>query len=182
MYRVFNNFDAFPPPYANPPAGLTPGDYEVSYGTSYYDSTYVPADKDGTGAMMEYYDKRCLPIFPFDNKFSCAFVSLGNKAYFLRYADRPPETPQCCQFSLKNHPPRVDFIKHLPYNAAESRHVGDSLQAYSYRVGVSSTSCSATPSTRRRRRTRSTPRQRRIATRNPSTSRACRPIRRTRRS
>ncbi|MCF4129925.1 hypothetical protein [Methylobacterium sp. SyP6R] len=135
MYRVFNNFDAFPPPYANPPAGLTPGDYEVSYGTSYYDSTYVPADKDGTGAMMEYYDKRCLPIFPFDNKFSCAFVSLGNKAYFLRYADRPPETPQCCQFSLKNHPPRVDFIKHLPYNAAESRHVGDSLQAYSYRVG-----------------------------------------------
>jgi hypothetical protein len=134
MYRVFQNYDKFPPPYASPPEGLTPSDYEVSRGATYYDSTYVPRDRDGRGAMMEHYEKRCLPIFPTSNHYTCSFVSLGNKAYFLRYDDRPPGTPQCCQFSLKNHPPRRDFIKHLPYNAQESAHVGNSLQAYSYVV------------------------------------------------
>lgn len=135
MYRVFNNYDKYPPPYDSPPQGLTSEDYQVSYGATYYDSTYIPADKDGTGAMMEHYEKFCLPIFPMANNFSCSFVSLGNKAYFLRYDDRPPGTPACCQFSLKNHPPRRDFIKHLPYNAEQSTHVGDSLQAYSREVG-----------------------------------------------
>jgi hypothetical protein len=135
MYRVFANYDKFPPPYASPPAGLTPDDYQVSYGASYYDSTYVPKDRDGEGAMMEYYDKYCLPIFPSANDFSCAFVSLGNKAYFLRYADRPAGTPECCKFSPKNHPPRRDFIKHLPYDAARSAHLGGAIQAYAREVG-----------------------------------------------
>jgi hypothetical protein len=135
MYRVFNNYDKYPPPYASPPAGLTPADYQVSYGASYYDSTFVPPDKDGTGAMMEHYEKFCLPIFPMANNFTCSFVSLGNKAYFLRYEDRPAGTPACCQFSLHNHPPRRDFIKHLPYNAQQSTHVGGTLQAYSREVG-----------------------------------------------
>ena len=130
MYRVFNNFETYPPPYASPPAGLTPDDYEVSHGASWYDSTYVPADGDGHGAMMEHYDKRCLPIFPGTNHYSCSFVSLGNKAWFLRYEDRPEGTPACCQFSLRNHPPRPDFIKHLPYNAEDSQHLGNTLQAY----------------------------------------------------
>jgi hypothetical protein len=67
------------------------------------------------------------------NNFTCSSVSLGNKAYFLRYEDRPSNTPQCCQFSLKNHPPRRDFIKHLPYNPKESSHVSNSLQAYLHR-------------------------------------------------
>lgn len=80
---------------------------------------------------MEFYEKRCLPIFPMSNHYTCAFVSLGNKAYFLRYDDRPPGTPRCCQFSLDNHPPRQDFIKHLPYSADESRHLGGVVQAYS---------------------------------------------------
>ncbi|TXI50909.1 MAG: hypothetical protein E6Q50_02820 [Lysobacter sp.] len=135
MYRVFKNYDQFPPPYASPPAGLTPDDYQVSYGATYYDSAYVPKDRDGEGAMMEYYDKYCLPIFPSANNFSCAFVSLGNKAYFLRYADRPAGTPQCCKFSPKNHPPRRDFIKHLPYDAARSAHLGGAIQAYAREVG-----------------------------------------------
>ncbi|UOD29598.1 hypothetical protein INH39_30125 [Massilia violaceinigra] len=130
MYRVFRNADRFPPPYASPPDGLTPSDYEVSHGATYYDANYRPRDGDGSGAMMEYYRKRCLPIFPMKNDFSCAFISLGNKAYFLRYADRPAGTPACCQFSLENHPPRRDFIKHLPYDAARSAHLGGSLQAY----------------------------------------------------
>lgn len=134
MYRVFNNYDRYPPPYDSPPEGLTPADYEVSHGTTYYDATYLPADEDGTGAMMEHYEERCLPIFPMSNHFTCSFVSLGNKAYFLRYEDRPEGTPACCQFSLQNHPPRRDFIKHLPYNAAESTHLNGSLQAYSMRV------------------------------------------------
>lgn len=133
MYRVFNNYDKFPPPYASPPQGLTPADYQASSGTSYYDSSYVPTDHDGTGAMMEHYDKFCLPIFPMANNFSCSFVSLGNKAYFLTYDDRPKSMPACCQFSLHNHPPLRDFIKHLPYNAAESAHLGGTIQAYSIR-------------------------------------------------
>lgn len=135
MYRVFNNYDRFPPPYASPPEGLTPADYQVSNGWTAYDSTYVPKDKDGSGAMMEHYEKFCLPIFPTSNNYTCSFVSLGNKAYFLRYDDRPPNTPQCCQFSLKNHPPRRDFIKHLPYSATDSARVGGTVQAYSMTPG-----------------------------------------------
>ncbi|AUH49805.1 hypothetical protein CXB49_02645 [Chromobacterium sp. ATCC 53434] len=135
MYRVFSGYDKYPPPYASPPKGLTPDDYEVSHGASYYDASYVPPDGDGSGAMMEHYDKRCLPIFPGSNHYSCSFVSLGNKAYFLTYDDRLPGMPQCCQFSLNNHPPRQDFIRHLPYNKAESSHLDNSLQAYSRLVG-----------------------------------------------
>lgn len=135
MYRVFNNYEQYPPPYASPPAGLTPADYQVSYGWTAYDDTYVPKDRDGRGAMMEHYEKFCLPIFPMANNFTCSFVSLGNKAYFLRYDDRPAGTPECCQFSLHNHPPRRDFIKHLPYNAKQSTHLDGSVQAYSRLVG-----------------------------------------------
>lgn len=135
MYRVFNKADQFPPPYSSPPAGLSSADYEVSYGASYYDDNYRPADGDGTGTMMEHYDKSCLPIFPIKNNFSCSFISLGNKAYFLRYADRPEGTPACCQFSLMNHAPRRDFIKHLVYDPARSAHLGASLQAYARFMG-----------------------------------------------
>lgn len=135
MYRVFANYERFPPPYASPPAGLTPADYQVSYGASYYDAGYAPANGDGHGAMMEYYDRYCLPIFPSANNFSCAFVSLGDAAYFLRYADRPKGTPACCRFSPKNHPPRRDFIKHLPYDAARSAHLGGMIQAYAREIG-----------------------------------------------
>ncbi len=132
MYRVFQNHDKHPPPYSSPPSTLTPEDYEVSYGATYYDSTYEA--QDGKGAIMEFYDKKCLPIFPMSNDFTCAFVSLGNRAYFLRYDDRPKDTPECCMFSENNHPPRRDFITHLPYNAAESQHENGRLQAYSIRV------------------------------------------------
>jgi hypothetical protein len=131
MYRVYNRYEEYPPPYASPPEHLTEGsDYETSHGVTYYDSTYVPADHDGTGAMMEYYEKRCLPIFPGENHYSCAFISLGNKAYFLNYGQDPANPPSCCQFSLDNHPPRRDFIKHLPYSAERSEHLNASLQAY----------------------------------------------------
>lgn len=55
MYRVMNNYEKNPPPYSNPPSTLTPADYTVSKGTSYYDTGYIPADGDGFGAMMEHY-------------------------------------------------------------------------------------------------------------------------------
>lgn len=134
MYRVFDGYQDKLPPWDNPPGGLVAGeDYEVSYGATYYDNTYVPADGDGTGAMMEHYERRCLPIFPIDSDFSCSFISLGNKAYFLTYQqDRPANMPACCLFSPYNHPPRPDFIKHLPYSPVDSQHVNDSLQAYRY--------------------------------------------------
>ncbi len=85
--------------------------------------------------MKEEYKDRCLPIFPMDNKFSCAFVSLGNKAYFL--ATPPPgrkDVPEFCFFSPKNHPPRTDFIAHLPYSADDSKRLSDTVQAYSMLV------------------------------------------------
>jgi hypothetical protein len=132
MYRVTQNYQKNPPPYSSPPSTLKPQDYTVSHGSSYYDTTYIPADGDGYGAMMEHYEKYCLPIFPIkDNNYSCSFVSLGNKAYFLTYPqDRPKNMPPCCLFSPMNHPPRQDFIKHLPYSPTRSGHLHGAVQAY----------------------------------------------------
>ena len=140
MYRVFANYAGALPPYAGAPKGLVPGrDYEVSYGATYYDSTWKSAGKgpDGEGAMMEHYEKRCLPIFPFtNNTFTCSFISLGNTAFFLTYPqDRPKGMPPVCLFSNFNHPPRRDFITHLPYSAADSAQLGAGAQAYSFWVG-----------------------------------------------
>ncbi len=134
MYRVYNNYVDNPPPYpGRPPADLKEGaDYEVSYGTTYYDSTWT--GESGTGAMMEKYDKRCLPIFPFDNTYSCAFISLGNTAYFLAGEGKPDWMPDVCLFSKFNHPPRKDFIKHLPYDAGDSARIGTGGQGYSFWV------------------------------------------------
>ena len=138
MYRVFGaNYAAYPPPYAGqPPAGLKPGtDYETSAGASYYDSTWTGAS--GAGAMMEYYDKRCLPIFPIDNRFTCAFISLGDVAYFVTYPqDRPAGMPPVCLFSPSNHAPRRDFVSHLPYSAGDSQRLGPGAQGYSFWVAV----------------------------------------------
>ncbi|WP_420235201.1 hypothetical protein ACN079_14025 [Pseudomonas sp. ABY48] len=132
MYRVMHNYEKNPPPYSNPPSTLTPADYTVSRGTSYYDTAYIPADGDGFGAMMEHYEQYCLPIFPIkNNNYTCSFVSLGNKAYFLTYPqDRPKDMPACCMFSPMNHPPRQDFIQHLPYSAERSQNLDGSVQAY----------------------------------------------------
>lgn len=134
MFRVFRGYERNLPPYADPPTGLEAGvDYEKTHGATYYDSTYRPQDGDGHGAMMEHYEKYCLPIFPIDSHFTCSFISLGNKAYFLTYeGDRPKEMPPCCLFSPYNHPPRRDFIKHLPYSAQDSTHLDNTLQAYRY--------------------------------------------------
>lgn len=135
MYRVFNNYMNYPPPYAGkPPAALKAGvDYEVSYGATYYDSTW--RGPTGEGAMMEHYEKRCLPIFPIANTFTCSFISLGDIAYFVTYdADRPIGMPRVCLFSPKNHPPRRDFISHLPYSKADSARLGPKAQGYSFWV------------------------------------------------
>jgi len=136
MFRVTKNYKNNPPPYTNPPATLKARDYTVSYGTSYYDANYIPEDKDGSGAMLEHYEEYCLPIFPIkDNNYTCSFISLGNKAYFLTYdKDRPVGMPQCCLFSPQNHPPRIDFIKHLPYSKARSKHLNGSVQAYALEI------------------------------------------------
>ena len=134
MYRVYNGYVENPPPYdGKPPAPMKEGvDYEVSYGASYYDSTY--RGKYGEGAMQEYYDKRCLPIFPIDNKFTCSFISLGDVAYFVTYPqDRPAGMPPVCLFSKRNHPPRRDFIVHLPYSTGDSQRLGvPGAQGYSF--------------------------------------------------
>ncbi|AGP38733.1 hypothetical protein BE04_21790 [Sorangium cellulosum] len=141
MYRAHENWQANPPPYADPPKTLAPSDYELSQGTSYYDSTYKPADGDGEGAMMEYYRRRCLPIFPKSNHYSCAFVSLGNKAYFFGFPEEAPQAPDLsktayfCFFSPNNHPPRPNFVEHLPYNPDDTARVPD-IQAYSLTAPV----------------------------------------------
>jgi hypothetical protein len=139
MYRVFRGYQAHPPPYDGaPPAPLKEGqDYEVSQGATYYDSTWRgPA---GEGAMMEHYEKRCLPIFPLSNHYSCSFISLGDIAFFLTYdEDRPKAMPPVCLFSPVNHPPRHDFIRHLPYSAADSARLGGRVQGYSFWVDATS--------------------------------------------
>jgi hypothetical protein len=138
MYRVFNGYVGAPPPYAGrPPASLREGvDYEVSYGATYYDSRW--RGPSGEGAMMEFYDKRCLPIFPINNHFTCAFISLGDTAFFVTYEqDRPKDMPAVCLFSPVNHPPRRDFIKHLPYAIGDSRRLDMMVQGYSFWVSRS---------------------------------------------
>ena len=133
MYRVYKNYAAYPPPYAGkPPPPLKEGqDYETSHGATYYDSTWTDGSRHG--AMMEYYDKRCLPIFPIDNRFTCAFISLGETAFFVTYpADRPKDMPPVCLFSPRNHPPELDFIEHLPYARSDSARLHDEVQGYSF--------------------------------------------------
>jgi hypothetical protein len=134
MYRVFDRYAEFPPPYDGPPPPeLKEGiDYQVSYGRSYYDSTWRGPNGE-EGAMMEQYDEWSLPIFPMDNHFSSAFVSLGDTAYFITYEkDRPAGMPPICLFSDLNHPLRRDFIKHLPYSSGDSQRLGGRVQAYSF--------------------------------------------------
>lgn len=133
MYRVYNKYAEYPPPYdVKPPPPLVEGqDYEVSWGATYYDSTW----NGGQGAMMEYYDKRCLPIFPIPNNYTCSFISLGDTAFFLTYdSDRPQGMPPVCLFSPRNHPPRRDFIKHLPYSQGDSDRLNGKVQGYSFWV------------------------------------------------
>ena len=139
MYRVFKKFADYPPPYAGgPPKELKEGeDYEVSYGATYYDSTW--RGTTGEGAMMEHYDKRCLPIFPISNHYTCSFISLGDVAYFITYdEDRPKDMPPVCLFSPLNHPPRRDFIKHLPYAVGDSARLDMLAQGYSFWVDADS--------------------------------------------
>jgi hypothetical protein len=134
MYRVFKGYENNPPPYdKKPPAALKDGaDYQTSWGATYYDSTWVgPGAK---GAMMEHYDKFCLPIFPIANNFTCSFISLGDIAFFVAADDRPSWMPPVCLFSPKNHPPERDFIKHLPYSKADSQRLAVKAQAYSFWV------------------------------------------------
>ena len=138
MYRVYQGYDKYAPPYNGaPPSPLVAGqDYEVSYGTTYYDSTWSRTpDTPPVGAMMEHYEKKCLPIFPISNNYTCSFISLGDTAYFVTYDDRPDWMPPVCYFSSYNHPPRRDFIKHLPYSEADSQRMGISGgQGYSFWV------------------------------------------------
>jgi hypothetical protein len=138
MYRVFNRFAEFPPPYdGTPPAPLKEGkDYEQSNGTTYYDDTW--RGPTGEGAMMEHYEKRCLPIFPIPNNYSCSFISLGDIAFFVTYPeDRPKSMPPVCLFSPMNHPPRPDFIKHLPYAKSDSERLHGQVQGYSFWIDAS---------------------------------------------
>lgn len=131
MYRVFDGYQENPPPYTDPPRRLSPDQYEKSTGWTGYDSKYQAQSYPDSGAMIEYYEDRCLPIFPIDNHFTCAFVSLGKTAYFLTFEkDRPEDMPPCCLFSPENHPPRRDFVKHLPYSPNDSARI-DGIQAYS---------------------------------------------------
>jgi hypothetical protein len=133
MYRVYNQYVEYPPPYNGaPPPPLKEGvDYEVSRGASYYDSTWRGPNGE-QGAMMEFYEDRALPIFPGPNHYSCAYISLGDNAYFLTFKEnRPVGMLPVCLFSALNHPPMRDFIKHLPYSTGDSERLGGQVQGYS---------------------------------------------------
>ena len=138
MYTVFKGYEKYSPPYngAPPSALVAEQDYHISYGTTYYDSNWTkPGSSVPVGAMMEKYDKKCLPIFPNGNDYSCSFISLGDIAFFLAGETRPKWQPKVCLFSNYNHPPRRDFIKHLPYSKDDSLRMGISGgQGYSFWV------------------------------------------------
>lgn len=136
MYRVYNQYQQYPPPYSGkPPAPLREGvDYQKSWGTTYYDSTWS-GSAGQKGAMEEHYEKFCLPIFPISNNYTCSFISLGETAFFVTYADRPKWMPPVCLFSPRNHPPERDFIKHLPYAAADGQRLQGAVNGYSFWVG-----------------------------------------------
>ncbi len=147
MYRVFAGYQDNPPPYADRDHVITgtslvpERDYEVSFGSSYYDASYLAPGAKRPGAMMEYYKSRCLPIFPGTNHYTCAFVSLGDAAYFLRFPEPPAEVPDplaatdLCLFSPLNHAPARDFIAHLPPAPADARRLDDTVLAYSLTTG-----------------------------------------------
>jgi len=83
----------------------------------------MPADRDGTGAMMEhYYEKFCLPIFPMSNNYTCSFVSLGQQSLFLCvYDDRPPNTAAMLPVLAEEPSAATRFSsKHLPYSPVDS--------------------------------------------------------------
>jgi len=132
MYTVHDGYQRSPPPYPMDIESVGITDYTKSHGTTYYDGSFTHPLYPGEGAMMEYYEERCLPIFPIKDDYTCAFVSLGNTAYFLTPDEnnRPADMPACCLFSPLNHPPRRDFIKHLPYSPADSARLPN-VQAYS---------------------------------------------------
>ena len=139
MYRVFQKYAEYPPPYdGKPPPPLQDGvDYQTSQGETFYDTTWV--GPSGQGAMMEHYEKFCLPIFPIANNFSCSFISLGNVAYFVTYdQDRPKGMPKVCLFSPMNHPPQRNFIEHLPYSAGDSARLNGKVQGYSFWIDAAS--------------------------------------------
>ena len=141
MYVVSERYAEFPPPYdGKPPAGLKNGiDYKTSHGTTYYDSTWTdPNSGKQEGAMMEHYVDQCLPIFPIENNYTCSFISLGDTAFFIAGKGRPNWMPKICLFSKFNHPPRRDFIKHLPYSHEDSARIGDGGQGYSFWVDADS--------------------------------------------
>jgi hypothetical protein len=164
MYRVFQGYAQHPPPYdGEPPSALKRGrDYEISHGTIYYDSTWQ--GQSGSGAMMEHYEERCLPIFPISNHFTCSFISLGDIAFFVTSDKNLPGMPPVCLFSPKNHPTRTDFIRHLPYSPGDSSRLNNRMRAIP--SGSTATmesrsksasartaqSCSVTPSRARLRR------------------------------
>lgn len=136
MYRVYNNYQTHLPPYdGKPPAPLQEGvDYQLSWGVTYYDSEWEGVQ--GRGAMEEHYEKFCLPIFPFANNYTCSFISLGDTAFFVTYDDRPSWMPPVCLFSPRNHPPKPDFIKHLPYAKGDSAQLGNKVQGYSIWINL----------------------------------------------
>jgi hypothetical protein len=133
MYRVYGpDYAKYPPPYdGKPPKGAT---YQTSHGWTYYDSTW--RGKSGEGAMEERYDNYCLPIFKLNNHYSCKFISLGDIAYFVAGKGRPKWMPPVCLFSPLNHPPRPDFITHLPYSAEDSARIGKGGQGYSFWISA----------------------------------------------
>ena len=89
MYRVFNKYSQFPPPYPKCSSARVEGRDRLrkSTGTTYYDSTWT--SPGGEGAMMEHYENRCLPIFPISNKFTCSFISLRQNCLLCHLRKRP---------------------------------------------------------------------------------------------
>ena len=133
MYRVFRKYAEYSPPYDGPPpVELKEGeDYQVSYGASYYDSTWQGPNGE-QGAMMEHYVDLSLTDIPFRQSFHLLLHFSGEQGLPDRRQRSPKGMSPICLFSDLNHPPRRDFIKHLPYSKGDTERLGGRVQGYSF--------------------------------------------------
>lgn len=83
--------------------------YRISRGRTHYDWA--------TRKMTEIYEDRCIDIFPSGNEFSCQFLSVREKTYFIRYAlGDLSKAESCCLWSKEPFwAPRPDVLLNMSF-------------------------------------------------------------------
>lgn len=93
----------------NPPLFDIPAEKRISRGKTFYDWK--------NKRMAEFYQDRCLNIFPSGNDFSCKFISSYGKTYLIRYELGDLTKPKSCCL-LSEEPfwaPRPDVLRNMGF-------------------------------------------------------------------